>query len=183
MPQFPLQTGSTGDDVRRVQRVLVRWRAYYSLMNHPPMTLPTVDGVYGPVTEAAVRAFQEWLDQRASGFGGVDGIVGSGTWGALGDYKEATPTVQSGDTGFIVYGLQQALTGKSVDVGGAPYTGDLDGIFGPQTEAVVRSYQQYRSLTVDGIVGDQTWLAPAALPGPTLDDAAGFVPEAPWSHG
>lgn len=32
-----------------------------------------------------------------------------------------------------------------------------DGIFGPQTERVVREYQRKNKLTVDGIVGPQTW--------------------------
>lgn len=36
-------------------------------------------------------------------------------------------------------------------------TGGLDGIFGAQTENAVRSYQQSRSLTADGIVGCNTW--------------------------
>ena len=36
-------------------------------------------------------------------------------------------------------------------------TGGLDGIFGAQTENAVRAYQQSRGLTVDGIVGCNTW--------------------------
>ena len=36
-------------------------------------------------------------------------------------------------------------------------TGGLDGIFGAQTENAVRTYQQSRGLTQDGIVGCNTW--------------------------
>ncbi|WP_414689698.1 peptidoglycan-binding domain-containing protein [Nocardia sp.] len=36
---------------------------------------------------------------------------------------------------------------------------DLDGKFGPATEAVVKSYQSAVGLAVDGIVGRGTWNA------------------------
>ncbi|HXC84831.1 MAG TPA: peptidoglycan-binding domain-containing protein [Trebonia sp.] len=41
-----------------------------------------VDGVYGPKTQAAVRAFQQAMAHQVRGFS-VDGIVGPQTWQAL----------------------------------------------------------------------------------------------------
>ena len=35
----------------------------------------------------------------------------------------------------------------------------LDGMYGPSTEAAVRQYQRHARLTVDGIIGRQTWTA------------------------
>jgi peptidoglycan hydrolase-like protein with peptidoglycan-binding domain len=42
----------------------------------------TVDGLFGPKTEASVRAFQKAMAAEVSGFR-VDGIVGPQTWQAL----------------------------------------------------------------------------------------------------
>ena len=36
-------------------------------------------------------------------------------------------------------------------------TGGLDGVFGSQTYNAVRRYQAARGLTVDGIIGCNTW--------------------------
>ena len=63
-----LRQGSRGDTVRTVQNKLRRW-GYYS---------GSVDGIYGPATERAVRAFQ-----KKNGLT-VDGIVGRATFQALG---------------------------------------------------------------------------------------------------
>ena len=63
-----LRQGSRGETVRTVQTKLRRW-GYYS---------GSVDGIYGPATEKAVRAFQ-----KKNGLA-VDGIVGRATFAALG---------------------------------------------------------------------------------------------------
>ena len=66
--QTALRQGSRGETVRTVQTKLKRW-GYYS---------GSVDGIYGPATEKAVRAFQ-----KKNGLA-VDGVVGRATFAALG---------------------------------------------------------------------------------------------------
>ena len=65
--QPTIAPGATGDTVRRLQRALRRT---------PDLGL-SVDGVFGPKTETAVKGFQQGAGLV------VDGIVGPLTWGAL----------------------------------------------------------------------------------------------------
>ena len=71
------------------------------------------------------------------------------------------PEVKLGDVGSVVSELQHLL---GVDV---------DGEFGPDTDAAVRAYQATHGLDVDGEVGDETWAAllsgkPATALGATI---------------
>ena len=111
----------------------------------------TVDGIFGPRTDAAVRAFQQ---QKALA---VDGIVGPDTWSAL------IVTVRQGSQGDAVRGVQEEFQFRNLS--GDPSKGlQIDGIFGPKTDAAVRGFQDalhqdIPSVTVDGIVGPVTWRA------------------------
>lgn len=55
--------------------------------------------------------------------------------------------------------LRRPATGNQVKLVQAKVGADVDGIFGPQTEAAVRAFQRDRGLVPDGIVGPKTWAA------------------------
>jgi peptidoglycan hydrolase-like protein with peptidoglycan-binding domain len=61
-------------------------------------------------------------------------------------------TIKLGDTGDDVKRLQRALARQKL----LGYQG-VDGVFGPQTEASVKSFQQSQGLVADGVVGPTTW--------------------------
>jgi peptidoglycan hydrolase-like protein with peptidoglycan-binding domain len=133
-----VQNGNQGHPIRTLQFLL---RAHRHNL--------AVDGMFGPVTEAAVKAFQAGKGMTA------DGIVSPQTWSAL------IVQVKKGSNGDAVRGVQEEFQFRS----GEPGQGlKVDGIFGPQTDSTVRGFQHALSLdipsvAVDGIVGPVTWQA------------------------
>jgi peptidoglycan hydrolase-like protein with peptidoglycan-binding domain len=148
-----LQAGSTGSDVKRVQRILVMIKL---------LDYTGIDGVYGTNTENAVKSFQQ------SNALTVDGVVGPLTWQAM-PADPDTPELAQGSTGSEVAAMQQVLQNAGL------YGGPIDGDFGPNTDAAVRAYQTQRGVGVDGVVGDQTWWVPAGAAGATLASLAGLT--------
>ena len=130
-----LTLGSTGEDVKNLQTFLNAIVANNSLV---------VDGIFGNLTKEAVIAFQK-------DYGGLtaDGIVGPQTWGVVDTIVRTT--LYLGSTGEDVEYLQRRLNG----IGSASLV--VDGIFGVATEEAVKKFQKFHGLTVDGIVGSQTW--------------------------
>ena len=120
-------TGSKGEDVRTVQDLL-------AVHGHPV----TVDGLFGPVTANAVKAFQSSKGLT------VDGVVGDQTWAKL------VVTVGPGASGSRVRALQGQLASQGWRLA-------VDGVLGPQTTRSVRDFQKAHHLTVDGVAGPVTW--------------------------
>jgi peptidoglycan hydrolase-like protein with peptidoglycan-binding domain len=66
--------------------------------------------------------------------------------------------VSEGSTGDAVRGVQEEFQFRNLS--GDPGKGlQIDGIFGPKTNAAVRGFQHALGLTTDGIVGPLTWRA------------------------
>ena len=105
----------------------------------------TPDGIFGPATETAVRNFQTQNGLTS------DGIVGRNTWTVLTGANQTLPILRRGSRGRYVRYLQQKLLSKLYPVG------EVDGIFGQATERAVKDFQSENGLTVDGIVGANTW--------------------------
>ena len=146
----PLARGAGFDRPHGEQRVRVLQRRLRELGQRPG----PVDGLFGPLTEAAVERFQ-----LASGLE-ADGIVGQLTRRAL--RAAPRPPISRG-AGYGWHGGSprvRAVQRRLRELGQRP--GPVDGLFGPLTEAAVERFQQARDLASDGIVGPRTLHALAA---------------------
>ncbi|MBA2388372.1 MAG: peptidoglycan-binding protein [Acidimicrobiia bacterium] len=140
-----LRQGATGDLVRAVQQAIVRAGGYL---------LGGVDGVFGPGTASAVRAYQIVNDLP------VTGVVDTATARVMGvslsssgSPRPGNPggSLQLGRRGDAVRDLQRALIDAGVHV-----LGGADGIFGPATQSAVKSFQQRNGLPATGVADGAT---------------------------
>ena len=166
-----LRPGALGDSVAALQR---------HLLDLGITVRGGADGIFGPATAGALKAFQE---ERLLE---VTGIVDDATAVALSqneaadahdhdhdhDHDSAETEVSSTTAGYGVYGetsdrvatLQQALMNAGITV-----RGGADGVFGSATSAAVMSFQRRESLQVTGVVNTVTAekLGLTSTPAPT----------------
>ena len=197
-PGSPLRQGDSGTAVFTLQRQLNRITKDY-----PFLGKLTVDGVFGSRMAATVRAFQKQFNLTA------DGVVGRQTWykisyiyvsvkdlaeltsegetfsGTLSDGTWGGTVLRTGSTGSAVEQLQFWLNTLAQYDSAIPSV-TVDGVFGSGTAAAVRAFQRKYGLTVDGVVGRDTWTAlydqfrsiqsdngtPNAYPGTALREGA-----------
>ncbi len=155
----PVGRGDTGKQVVDIQTRLAALG--YLLGNEG------ADGMFGPHTERAIRAFQQTHLLFA------DGVVGDNTWTELVEagYRPGerllymrVPYMRGDD---VLY-LQRRLSELGFDCG------PVDGIFSPALEVAVTEFQRNAGLNVDGIVGETTFDRLARLK-KLADDAEGSI--------
>ena len=155
-----ISEGATGPVVEWAQYLLVRRTLSYN----------QIDGIFGPVTKAAVEQFQGYSHLA------VDDIVGPDTWAALDGDGPQPPTLAEGSQGPVVQQLQTALNEGRGDF--APSSNPVlavDGIYGPQTAVAVKGAQQQGGIQEDGVVGLQTWALPVNAGGMVLANLCGVT--------
>ena len=166
-PGTPLRVGSTGPNVVALQVALNRIAQSYPAIPK----IPTADGIFGPRTEATVRAFQNIFNLTP------DGIVGPATWYAivrlytavtrLAELRSqgqqfysinwsAPNALQEGSTGDKVRQLQYMLAILSDYIPSIPPV-TIDGIFGTATRQAVLAAQRRFALPETGTVDSRTW--------------------------
>ncbi|WP_318246497.1 peptidoglycan-binding protein [Guptibacillus algicola] len=136
-----LSIGERGQAVSDIQTKLKN-KGYYNY---------SVDGIFGPITEKAVKQFQ-----KAKGLS-VSGVVDQATENALNaapakakPSQEAEQTLKVGARGVEVSTVQQQLKNKGY------YSYTVDGIFGPITEKAVKQFQSANGLSITGVVDGKT---------------------------
>lgn len=146
-----------GDDVLALQKDL---NTLKSTATQKPYYAGALDGVFGPVTDTAVRAVQ-------TDFGiAVDGIVGPTTRTVVADalaeqgknrlLKLASPYMRGADVTELQKDLSMLI---DADTQKPYYRDTVDGVFGPITDASVRAFQTDSGVKVDGVVDSITWAA------------------------
>ena len=107
----------------------------WSLINNAPSSTTSKNWIVELQAECNRQGFSKQV---------VDGIPGPNT-------LKGCPMLQVGASGKITRILQQRLTDSGFNTKG------IDGIFGQNTKKAVMNFQKSRKLSVDGIVGRNTW--------------------------
>jgi N-acetylmuramoyl-L-alanine amidase len=130
----PDEEDNPNTEVQRLQKALNRLKI--PGQNGRPLT---EDGVMGAQTKIAIENFQRITALQ------LTGIAGETTWKAINQILSKRILRRNHAGGACVRYMQYRLGAET------------DGIYGAQTEGLVKRFQQQNSLLADGIVGTSTW--------------------------
>ncbi|MGN1320382.1 MAG: peptidoglycan-binding protein [Acutalibacteraceae bacterium] len=166
-PGVPLRIGDSGNNVKIIQTELNR-----IARNYPAIPkIAEENGVFGVDTEAAVRKFQQIFELAPTG------EVDKSTWYKIKQYyvgvKNLSDLVSEGVTlseAQVPFATQLSEGSQGIGVRTIQYYLNiiayfnpdlnplpLDGIYGPETTAAVKQFQQYYGLPVTGVLNTATW--------------------------
>lgn len=166
-PGVPLKLGDSGNDVKIIQTQLNRISRNYPAIPK----ISQENGIFGLDTENAVREFQQIFGLN------VSGQVDKSTWYRIKQYyvgvKNLSDLIGEGisiSEAQIPFSTQLREGSQGIGVRTVQYYLNilayfnnsllqlpLNGIYGPETTAAVRRFQQYYGLPVTGVMNTATW--------------------------
>lgn len=154
---YVLERGNIGIGPNKMQ-------AYLNMMQERGFitTRNLQDGVFGPLTEQAVREWQRYVNLP------ITGIIDNDTWDSIVNKLRELRIVtnipvassdfflSSGDRGISIFKMQEYLN-EIAQTNKCLRPIPIDGIYGPRTVATVQQFQYLYDLNIDGVIGKATW--------------------------
>jgi hypothetical protein len=128
------------------------WSAHYGIGSH----------ICGPATCKLVGRTMDGTQWTDSALGREldESLLADGFFPWYTELMTEIPTVQTGSTGQIVKNWQGLLVAHGYNLGTTgPRSDGIDGTFGAETENATKDFQSDKGLSMDGVVGSDTWTA------------------------
>ncbi|WP_445633223.1 N-acetylmuramoyl-L-alanine amidase [Nostoc sp. DSM 114161] len=134
VPPVPDEEENVDDTIKRLQQALNRLK-----ITDANGKALVEDGISGANTKSATQKFQNIIGVQPTG------IADKTTWNAI-NVILAKRIIRLNHAGGEVIKYLQYRVGI-----------EIDGVYGPQTEAAIKNFQRQNGLDADGIVGPASW--------------------------
>ena len=151
---YPDLAAAVADWYRYIDAFYVQQRGLTTVETILPVYAPAVENDTAGYIARVNRLQQQWSAAAIAVAAPLSMGQGSGAAAS----SAAGPPLGCGAAGPAIAELQWYLNGwiTATSPNGISIL-EVDGLFGPRTDAAVRAFQQAQGLTVDGLVGPQTW--------------------------